>query len=473
MTSLSAEKREQEKWKFRAGVHASNRGIFGALVESEFVSSEIRRKNQEQYLAQFIRFAVTSTTYYREMFQRLGLKPEDIKSAEDLVKIPLLLKSDIQESPEKFIPEKLPRGEKAAGWSNSSGSTGPPLRVFRSMRSRKMEMAMLQRQFRWYRLDPRESQAWIRRPDFLPVPPNNHQIRLGETLYKPTWPGLGDIFNTGPYIAFSLTNPVEKKIEWLKFYNPGSLRTVSSELERLALAFQGQYPIKGLKGFRAAGERLTPGMRHRIEKTFGVPVHISYGLNELGWNATRCSEGGRYHINTESCLAEVVRDDGTPCESGELGTVAITQYDNVVMPIIRYNTGDVAQAIDGVCPCGRMMPSIGDIIGRISDRAYPVDILTIADKLREMIEFLPEHLSSTIRGYQVHHHKTNDFSLRLIAAAPLPEAFNEYVTKKWESILAQQSDSTKEKRKLFIKVVSDIPRQVSGKQVYFTSDLQK
>jgi phenylacetate-CoA ligase len=473
LTTLSKEKKEQRKWVFKQGNSPDSNNIFETLVESEFLSTGMQRKNQEQYLAGFIRFAAMHTQYYREMFQQLGLQPQDIQTTEDLHQIPLLTKKNIQEQPEMLIAEKLPLGEKYAGWSQSSGTTGKPLRVFRSARSCMIEVAMLQRQFRWYRLDPRDTQAWFRRPDYLPVPPDNHHLRHGETLYKSTWPGLGKIFVTGPCLAFSLANPTDTKIEWLKQHKPAFLRTVSSELERLALAFQGQPPIKGLKGFRAVGERLTPGMHHRIEKTFGVPVNISYGLNELGWNATRCSEGGRYHINSESCLIEVIKDDGTPSEPGELGTVVITQYDNVVMPLIRYNTGDIARAVDGTCPCGRTLPAVGDIIGRSTERSsVPAAILQIADKLREMMELLPEDLSFNIRGYQVHHHQTNDFSLRLLLAAPLPEGFNEYVRNTWENILTDQSQGIEGKPSLSIEEVDVIPQHVSGKQVYFTSDLK-
>ena len=119
------------------------------------------------------------------------------------------------------------------------------------------------------------------------------------------------------------------------------------------------------------------------------------------------------------------------------------------------------------------MPAVGDIIGRSTERSsVPAAILEIADKLREMMELLPEDLSFNIRGYQVHHHQTNDFSLRLLLAAPLPEGFNEYVRNTWENILTDQSQGIEGKPSLSIEEVDVIPQHVSGKQVYFTSDLK-
>ena len=62
--------------------------------------------------------------------------------------------------------------------------------------------------------------------------------------------------------------------------------------------------------------------RPRLEESYGAAVHMAYGLNEIGKVATRCN-AGRYHVNTEQCLVQIARDDGSPCAPGEVGEITV------------------------------------------------------------------------------------------------------------------------------------------------------
>lgn len=331
----------------------------------------------------------------------------------------------------------------------------------------------LQRQFRWFRYDPNETMAWIRDSEALQVAPDNRPLNEGETLQGPSWPGLGTFFVTGPYIAFSLTNSPESKIAWLERHKPAYIRAFASELEHLAFAFQGREPLPGLKSFRSVGEPLTEGMRNRIESAFGIPVYTSYGLNELGWIATKCVEGGRYHIHSERCIVEIVREDGTPCDPGEYGQVLITLLDNLTMPLIRYNSGDIAQATAGQCPCGRTLPTMGEIVGRAAAiTAMPAQILLQVEKLRHAMDILPDNLAEGVRGYQIHHHKSGDLELKVLAAAALSGEFKEYFYRAWKAIQVADPEEDAVRGNILIKEVEHLPRvAASGKFHYLTSDL--
>src|SRR5262245_47593027 len=106
-------------------------------------------------------------------------------------------------------------------------------------------------------------------------------------------------------------------------------------------------------------------MRRHIEATIGAPVEQGYGLNEIGVVATRCS-AGRYHVHIDHCHVEILDDDGEPCPPGESGRLIVTGVRNLAMPLIRYDTGDIATSVPGPCSCGLTLPAFGDLVGRYS-----------------------------------------------------------------------------------------------------------
>lgn len=472
MATCTEELEEQSKWVLKPE-HRGAEKNFRQLVENEFLPPNLQLQKQEEQFSNIIRYAFEKIPYYRDLFSQKGLQLHDIGTFPDLCRIPLLPKSAILEQPKRFYPQSLPPGEKLGGFSSSSGTSGKDMHAARSVRSKLNEIAMLQRQHRWFRFDPLAKSAWIRASFDLLVPPHDTPLPLGKTLSKSEWPNLGIFFVTGPYVAFGFENTLEQKVEWLQRQNPSYLRAMSAELESLAFAFQDQPRLPNMGGMRATGEVLTEGMRQRIEKTLGAPVNISYGLNELGWIAIRCPEGGRYHVNAECCLVELIRDDGSPCSPGEIGSVLITMFDNAAMPFIRYDTGDLAMAVDGACPCGRTLPAIGDIIGRRSERlTVPGNIIRLADELRRIVEYLPAELSGCLRTYQIYQDCSSDFTLRLVTADSIPEGLQVHIKKKWAAALTSYPLEVNYQPALQILRVDQIPKAVSGKHPYFISDFE-
>lgn len=311
--------------------------------------------------------AAANVPYYRELFRRLGFDANDVEDLDALVPLPPLTRDIVARQGGAMHAERMSDGQEASGWSYSSGSTGNPVHVPRTRESRRWVLLLYQRQLRWYRHDPRGLMACIRPADHIRIPPDNRPIANGETVQRDRWPGLGNYYATGPFLAFSISNSMDAKSDWLYRHCPAYLLTMTSELEHQALACRRRGPWPGLKGFRAVGEKLTAGMEKRIDETFSVPVDISYGLDELGWVATRCREGMRYHVHSERCIVEIVGDDGTPCGPGETGRVLVTLLDNEIMPLIRYATGDIARTVTGECPCGRTLPAFEDVVGRVRE----------------------------------------------------------------------------------------------------------
>ena len=174
----------------------------------------------------------------------------------------------------------------------------------------------------------------------------------------------------------------------------------------------------------AISEQMTPPMRRRIERAFSAPVYQNYGLNEIGMVAVRCL-AGRYHVHAEHCLVENVDDAGRAMAPGDTGRIVVTALKNPAMPLIRFDTDDLAQVLSGPCPCGRTLPSFGDIAGRYSRIAFlPDGTLGRVAAIRDALETMPREIAGNLRQFQVHQFRDGGFELRLVSQGGMPAEFH-------------------------------------------------
>lgn len=462
-TSLEHERQQQKLWRLRP--QCAGMTIFDTLLENEFLPLAEQRQQCWQSLQKLLRYCNRKIPYYKRLFKQEGLRRFDFDKPEDLQKIPLLTKSLLQEYRNELTPASLPRGEIVQWVTKTSGSTGQPVEVLHTRKSGQMFGFLKQREMRWFHWDPRLVAASIRPAKDLPPGPDGNPIELGQTSRLSAWQRVAPYFETGPFYGFQRANPIEEQKEWLAKIQPAYLIAQAADLEQLALAYQADKPLENLMGLHAVAQELTPEMRQRIEMTFRVPVHQNYGLNEVGLVAAYCPEGDRYHVHTEHCYVEIVDDDGRLCEPGQRGRILVTALNNTAMPLVRYDTDDLAEVVEGPCPCGRSLPSFGKIHGRyrrltsLPPGTIP-RFITVAKALNEM----PAEFCVHLRQYQLHQHKDGNFSLRVVASNPLPDKFFASLMDSWQQVDNEAVSS------LRIREVDHIPRPPGGKFQNFTSD---
>lgn len=464
---IAQEHEEQARWRG----HQEGPALkpFVQLVDREFLPEEQQRAGEARHLGQMLHFAFENVPYYRDLAAETAPNPAELDPLETLSRLPELNKTILREQEQRMRAEALPAGQKPGNSHTSSGSTGEPIRVYQTEYARFLRLALTQRQLRWYRYDPNLSMAVVKSAVNLPKH-DDKLLRPGQTLREPHWPGVGRYFVTGPTLNFLITNPIDAKADWLSRHECAYLFTTTSVLEHLALIFQERPPLRELRGVRAMSEPLTNGMRSRIEQGLNAPLSISYGLNETGWLATRCPEGDRYHVHTEHCLIEVVDDSGAPCRAGEYGRVLVTILSNAAMPLIRYDTDDIAMAVEGPCPCGRTLPAFGDIIGRHSQmESLPHGTQTIVDALRSCMESLPSELSFPLREYQLRQTAQGGFQLFLILARTRATAFDRHVREVFHTALGNAAYAYPTPS-LNIIETERIPRTRSKKFFHFVSE---
>ena len=459
MTSLAEEREEQQRWMRLLARPVS---AYDRLLENEFAAPEQHRTEIAHALRTVLSFAAREVPHYREAFGRADAQAVEQDPIGALAVFPMLTKLDVQDAGAALRAMHLPESEEVAGWSESSGTTGRPTRVLHSKRSMRRFDLLSQRSWRWHRLDPKGTFAEMRIPSRLPRRRGANPLERGETLRLQCWPSVTH-FTTGPFVGISTETPVEDRIEWLRRERPDYLMAYSETLELLARATGDQPPAPSLKAVIAISEQLTSGMRRYVERRFGTPVHQDYGLTEIGLVATRC-DAGRYHVHREHCLVEILDDAGNACRAGETGRVVVTALSNLAMPLIRYDTGDLAKAVEAGCACDRTLPAFGEIAGRYGRAAFlPPGTMQRVMDLRAAIETMPDELVRDLREFEIHQYADERMELRLVARAKLPEAAFAHLRAEWAK------GSGKGGPELGIVYVERISRP-GGKTDVFTSD---
>ena len=152
--------------------------------------------------------------------------------------------------------------------------------------------------------------------------------------------------------------------------------------------------------------------RQTLEEVFQCPVTNRYGCEEVSIIACQCEAHNGLHVNADGIYLEVLRGDGEPAEPGELGMVVVTDLTNMAMPLIRYQIGDMGVLTDRRCPCGRGLPLLERVEGRIADY-----VLTPQGRLVSGIS-LTDHFNTMIPGVvqlQIVQEAVDRFTFRIVS----------------------------------------------------------
>jgi phenylacetate-CoA ligase len=141
----------------------------------------------------------------------------------------------------------------------------------------------------------------------------------------------------------------------------------TGNLARVAQILSGQPGLKLRPRLIIGGaETLTPFFRKQIEATFQAPLRDTYLCREVGMIAWECPTSGRYHVEDDHLIVEVLKD-GLPARPGDQGEVVVTSLVRRTMPFLRYRLDDVAVIAGGDCPCGRRSMLFKRVLGKTQD----------------------------------------------------------------------------------------------------------
>ena len=286
---------------------------------------------------------------------------------------PIIDKATLLAHPDSLYPH---RGH-ARPWQalgKTSGTTGTPLTIVRSVQSLLMEQAFIRRHWAWSGYRAGMARATLR---------GDLVAGINEST-PPFW--FWNRYNR--QLVISSRHLTERHadaiIDRLELLAPAMLQAYPSTAFTLAGLLERRCRRLHIPFIFTASEPLYAHQRALIANRLGGRIMDMYGMAERVAFATEC-EHGQMHVNPDYSFVEIVDDDGRPTD--DAGYVVGTTFHNHAMPLVRYRLSDRTRWKRGQCACGRAFPMIEDVTGKYEDcltgsdgAAVSASVLTFAFK---------------------------------------------------------------------------------------------
>lgn len=333
------------------------------LRETEWQDRTTLEAYQDERLRALISHAYETVPYYRRRFDAIRLKPSDIRSGDDLPKIPLLTRSDVKQHFSDLISRSAPRHLTGG---HTSGTTGSPLAVCYDAAVVAMAYAALDRHYRW------AGCTLARNGDRIAVARGNVIVPLRQRG-GPYWRHnrrqnqlLLSSFHLSPANLPLYFDAMKQFAPVVLDGYPSTLFILAKYLKNIGATFP-------LKAVISSSETLYDFQRALIEERFACRVFDYFALAERVVFSGECERHEGHHLAMEYGIAEVLDTEHQPVKAGMPGTLVGTGLHNWGMPLIRYVTNDQASFKPHTCSCGRALVLMDDVTTKAED------VLTLKD----------------------------------------------------------------------------------------------
>ncbi len=379
--------------------------------EIECASREEIVAIQNKKLVEQVKHVWENVPYYRKKMEKKGVTPDDIKSIEDLHKLPFLSKKDLRDA-YPYGLMGVPKSE-CVRIHSTSGTTGKRVVAFYTQGDIDL----------WEECCARAIVAAGGSKDDV------CQVSYGFGLFTG---GAG--LNGGSHKVGCLTVPIssgntERQIMFIQDLQatiicctPSYAAYLGESMKEMGLG-PDDIPLKaGIFGAEAWSEE----MRRDIEKTLGIKAYDIYGLTELSGPGVsfECSEQTGMHINEDHFIAEIINPDTEEVlEDGQWGELVFTAIDKKAFPMMRYRTRDICRLSREKCSCGRTHVKMEKPRGRSDDMLIIRGVNVFPSQIETV---LLEH------GYQANYQiivdRVNNTDTLDVHVEMTPEMFTDNVT---------------------------------------------
>ena len=386
---------------------------------------------QNRKLQRLITHAYNAVPYYRRYFDSNNLRPEEIKSSSDLIKLPIMTKQAIKDN----LEELKSSNHKKLKRITSGGSTGETGVVYKSGYFLQMSHAALLRNFSITGWLPWHRSVWIWGA------PYEHQQVKDSLISK-----IG-IFINGRLLLNAYNYSPRDFPKWtgkIKVFKPEVLYGYSSIiLEFAKWCIANNITLDSITRVVSTTEKLVD--RETIENAFRCKVYDHYGCREILSIATECKDGN-LHISDDTVIVEQTDEDH----------LFITALDSFHFPIIRYKVGDVGKKPDGACPCGLNFSLMNLEIGRVTDNFICTDNRKISSSA---LSAYISTLNINFVQYQLIQKSVDTFEVKFVSNSGECDNDKQVFIKALEEYFG--------KVKVDFIQVEEIPPEPSGKRLLF------
>ncbi len=310
---------------------------------------------QEQKLLELLRYAKENSPYYQEVFKNHNIDIEKIKTLEDLQKLPLTTKEDLQKHNDEFIC--VPQHH-ILDYASTSGTLGEPVTF--GLTDKDLDRLAYNEAISF-------ECAGIQKGDL---------VQLMVTIDRRFMAGLAYLLGLRKLgVGVIRVGAGIPELQWdsILKYKPNYLITVPSFLLKMieyAEANHIDYRNSSIKGAICIGESVRDQefalntLSKKITEKWDIKLFSTYASTEMSTAFTECTHTQGSHHHPELIIVELLDDNNEPVQNGGIGELTFTTLGIEAMPLIRFKTGDIVQLHKEPCPCGRNTLRVGPIIGR-------------------------------------------------------------------------------------------------------------
>jgi len=338
----------------------------------EWMSEDELRSHQLEALKQTLAQAAKSP-WYSDLFKRIDFRPEDVKSLEDITKLPFTTKEDLRLSyPDKMLA--VPR-EEVLRMHTSSGTTGKPTAIFHTREDVDC----------WAELMAR---------CLAMVGATSRDIFQNMSGYGLFTGGLGLHYGAerlGMWVIPAGPGNTTRQITLIRDFHVTVIHATPSYAMHVAerMLQEGDDPrTLGIRIAALGAEPYTEELRQKLESLYGFKAYNSYGLSEMNGPgvAFECQFQNGLHFWEDAFFVELVNPETLePTKPGEVGELVMTTLRRKAMPLIRYRTRDLTRLIKGECPCGRKHVRLARMVGRSDDMLIIRGVNVFPSQIEEVI----------------------------------------------------------------------------------------
>jgi len=410
------------------------------VIQKTRLKEEQIAKYQEKKLKKIIKHSYENVWYYKQLFKKVKITPNDIKSISDLQKIPVSEKEDYRDlSLEKICAQNYKINNT---WKYpSSGTSGIPL-------PNPYEQKAMLKQFIHFFVTQLNRGVKI----------TDKQVVLGADWILTT--KIQNILKVFSFKKIDLSQGSEIMLNLISKYKPKIMVAYPSAAMIIAKEIrENNINETSIQKIFLSGENLTPYSKKYIADAYCAEVFNDYGANEVGGIAIECLKGNN-HIWGDSVIVEILKA-GESVSFSEEGDIPVSPLTNFVNPFIRYNLHDVGIRVEETCSCDNNYPLMEIIQGRANDLIYlPDGSIVPVLRINPIIATEPG-----TKQFQVIQEKTDYIRIKIIKGKNFDsdKTINQ-ITSKLGKVLGEII--------INVEVIDEIPKQSTGKLKSFISKLK-